>query len=117
MPHGPAGGDKAAAEQSLLDEAMDRYPHLLDPGWIWLMDRNYHGAARTARLIRLTHVLIRLKSDIPLRRTSPILPDGPYEAELSGAGVTAQAPVIAYYAAGEGQGAPGRVCLVTGLVE
>ena len=40
------------------------------------MDRNYHGAARIARLIRLTHVLIRLKSDIPLKRTLPILPDG-----------------------------------------
>jgi len=33
-------------------------------------------------------VLIRLKSDIPLRRTSEILPDGSYLAELSGDGVT-----------------------------
>jgi hypothetical protein len=44
MPHGPAGTDKPAAEQRLLDEAMDRYPVLFSPGWIWLMDRNYHGA-------------------------------------------------------------------------
>jgi hypothetical protein len=40
MPHGPAGTDKAAAEQKLLDEAMDRFPGLFAPGWIWLMDRN-----------------------------------------------------------------------------
>ena len=52
MPHGPAGTDKAAAEQGLLDEAMDRFPVLFAPGWIWLMDRNYHGAARIARMIR-----------------------------------------------------------------
>ena len=39
MPHGPAGGDKAAAEQALLDEAMERFPGLFSPGWVWLMDR------------------------------------------------------------------------------
>ena len=61
MPHGPAGTGKAAAEQSLLDEAMDRFPVLFTPGWIWLMDRNYHGAPRIARMIRSAHVLIRLK--------------------------------------------------------
>jgi hypothetical protein len=88
MPHGPAGTGKAAAEQSLLDEAMGRFPGLSDPGWIWLMDRNYHGAPRIARMTRSTHVLIRLKSDIPLRRTSLVLPDGSYRAELSGDGVT-----------------------------
>jgi hypothetical protein len=31
---------------------------------------------------------IRLKTDIPLKRISEILPDGSYEAELSGDGVT-----------------------------
>ena len=92
MPHGPAGTDKAAAEQNLLDEAMVCFPSLLDPGWIWLMDRNYHGAPRIARMIACTHVLIRLKSDILLKRTSPILPDGSYRAELSGDGVTDDGP-------------------------
>ena len=43
MPHGPAGGDKAAAGQALLDGAMGRFPALFDPGWIWLMDRNYRA--------------------------------------------------------------------------
>ena len=117
MPHGPAGTDKAASEQSLLDEAMDRFPWLFAPGWIWLMDRNYHGAARIARMIRSTHVLIRLKSDIPLRRTSEILPDGSYRAELSGDGVTVAVRVIEYFADVEGQEVPEMFCLVTDLMD
>jgi hypothetical protein len=43
LPHGPAGTDKAAAEQGLLDEAMACFPALFDPGWAWLMDRNYRA--------------------------------------------------------------------------
>ena len=117
MPAGPAGTDKAAAEQGLLDAAMERFPALLDPGWIWLMDRNYHGAARIARMIRSTHVLIRLKSDIPLKRTSRILPDGSYEAELSGDGVTVRVRAIEYYVDVEGQDVPEMFCLVTDLLD
>jgi hypothetical protein len=117
MPHGPAGTDKAESEQSLLDEAMDRYPWLLDPGWIWIMDRNYHGAARIARMTLSAHVLIRLKSDVPLRRTSEILPDGSYRAELSGDGVTVPVRVIEYYADVEGQVVPEMFCLVTDLMD
>jgi hypothetical protein len=117
MPHGPAGTDKAAAGQRLLDEAMERFPALLDPGWIWLRDRNYHGAPRLARMMRSTHVLARLKSDIPLRRTSEILPDGSYRAELSGDGVTVTARVIEYFVDVEGQDVPEMFCLVTDLVD
>jgi hypothetical protein len=117
MPHGPAGTEKAAAEQALLDEAMDRFPALFDPGWIWLMDRNYHGAPRIARMIQSTHVLIRLKSDIPLKRTSEILPDGSYRAELSGDGVTIAVRVIEYFADVEGQEVPEMFCLVTDLMD
>ncbi|MFI5066184.1 MAG: hypothetical protein ACHP9Z_19710 [Streptosporangiales bacterium] len=117
MPHGPAGTDKAESGQSLLDEAINRYPWLLDPGWIWIMDRNCHGAARIARMIRSAHVLIRLKSDIPLRRTSEILPDGSYRAELSGDGVTVPVRVIEYYADVEGQVVPEMFCLVTDLMD
>ena len=40
MPHGPAGTDKAAAEQKLLDTAMREFPHLFAMDRIWLMDRN-----------------------------------------------------------------------------
>ena len=117
MPHGPAGTGKAAAEQSLLDEAMDRFPVLFDPGWIWLMDRNYHGAPRISRMIEVTHVLIRLKSDIPLKRTSGILPDGSYQADLSGDGVTVKVRVIEYWADVEGQQVPEMFCLVTDLMD
>src|SRR6266704_3409051 len=117
MPHGPAGTEKAAAGQGLLDEAMDRYPALFSPGWIWLMDRNYHGAPRIARMIRSTHVLIRLKSDIPLKRTSEILPDCSYRAELSGDGVTVPVRVIEYWVTVEGQEVPEMFCLVTDLMD
>jgi len=117
MPYGPAGTDKAESEQSLLDEAMDRYPGLFAPDWVWLMDRNYHGAARIARMIRSAHVLIRLKSDIPLRMTSQILPDGSYRAELSGDGVTVAVRVIEYWVTVEGQEVPEMFCLVTDLMD
>jgi hypothetical protein len=117
MPHGPSGGDKAAAEQRLLDTAMERYPHLFTKGRLWLMDRNFPGAARIARLIARTHVLIRLKSDIPLRRTSPVLADGSYLAELSGDGVTVAVRVIEYFVDVEGQEVPEMFCLVTDLTD
>jgi hypothetical protein len=117
MPHGPAGTAKAESEQALLDEVMDSAPWLLAPDWIWLMDRNYHGAARIARMTGCTHVLIRLKSDIPLKRTSPILPDGSYEAELSGDGVTVKVRVIEYWVTVEGQEVPEMFCLVTDLMD
>jgi hypothetical protein len=117
MPHGPAGTDKAESEQALLDEAMARFPALFGPDWIWLMDRNYHGAPRIARMIRSGHVLIRLKSDIPLKRTSHILPDGSYRAELSGDGVTITVRVIEYWVTVEGQDVPEMFCLVTDLMD
>ena len=89
MTCGPSGGGtgKAAGEQKLLDEAMEQYPHLFAKDRLWLMDRNFPGAARVARLIARTHVLIRLKSDIPLKRVSPVLADGSYLADLSGDGL------------------------------
>jgi len=62
-----------------------------------LLDRNFPGTARIARLTARTHVLIRLKSDIPLRRISGILADGSYIAELSGDGVTMTVRVIEYF--------------------
>lgn len=117
MPHGPAGGDKAAAEQKLLDTAMRDYPHLFTKDRIWLMDRNYHGAPRIARLAGCTHVLLRLKSDIPLKRVSEILPDGSYRAELSGDGVTVTVRVIEYDVTVEGQEVPEMFCLVTDLMD
>jgi hypothetical protein len=117
MPHGPAGTDKAAAEQKLLDTAMEQYPHLFTMDRIWLLDRNFPGTPRIARLIARTHVLIRLKSDIPLKRISPILGDGSYIAEISGDGVTVTVRVIEYYADVEGQVVPEMFCLITDLAD
>jgi len=117
MPHGPAGTDKAAAEQKLLDTAMEQYPHLFTPDRVWLMDRLYHGAPRIARLIARPHVLIRLKSDIPLKPITPILADGSYLAELSGDGVTVTVRVIEYWVTVEGQEVPEMFCLVTDLMD
>lgn len=117
MPHGPAGTGKAAAEQKLLDTAMEQYPHLFAGDRLWLMDRNFPGAARIARLIARTHVLIRLKSDIPLKRITKILPDGSYLAELSGDGVTVTVRVIEYWVTVEGQAVPEMFCLVTDLTD
>jgi hypothetical protein len=84
---------------------------------IWLMDRNYPGAARIARLMACTHVLIRLKSDIPLKRISEILADGSYLAEISGDGVTVTVRVIEYWVTVEGQDVPEMFCLLTDLLD
>jgi Insertion element 4 transposase N-terminal len=115
MPHGPSGGDKAAAEQKLLDRAMEEYPRLFTMDRIWILDRNFPGAARIARLIARTHVLIRLKSDIRLKRASEIFPDGSYFAEIAGDGATVTVRVIEYYVNVEGQDMPEMFCLVTDL--
>jgi hypothetical protein len=117
MPHGPAGTDKAAAEQALLDAALEQYPHLFTRDRIWLMDRLWHGTARIARLIECTHVLIRVKSDITLKKTSPVLGDGSYLADLSGDGATITVRVIEYFAEVDGQVVPEMFCLVTDLLD
>ena len=96
---------------------MECFPALLDPGWIWLMDRNYHGAPRIARMIRSTHVLARLKSDIPLKRTSAILPDGSYRGGTVRQRRHREGPGIEYWVDVEGQEVPEMFCLVTDLMD
>ena len=71
---GPAGTDKAAAEQALLDEAMRRYPHAFTMDRILILDRNYPGAKRIRELTRRTHVLIRLKINESSYLKSPVDP-------------------------------------------
>ena len=112
---GPAGTDKAAAEQALLDQAMTHYPHAFTMDRIVILDRNYPGAKRIAKLMKRTHVLIRLKSDIPLTRVSGFFPDGSYLAEISGDGVTVTVRVIEYDVEVEGQDVPETFCLITDL--
>ena len=115
--HGPSGGDKAAGEQALLDRAMDELPRLFTPDRCWILDRNFPGAARIARIIRRTHVLIRVKASIRLDRTSAFLPDGSYLANLHGDGTIVAVRVIEYDVRMEGQEVPEMFCLVTDLLD
>jgi len=117
MPWGPAGTDKAAAEQGLLDTVVTRFPHVLTKDRIWLLDRLWHGVRRIRALAALTHVLVRVKSDIPLKKVSEILPDGSYRAEISGDGVTMTVRVIEYFVDIEGQAVPEMFCLITDLLD
>jgi hypothetical protein len=117
MPWGPAGSDKTASEQRLLDAVIRDYPHVLGKGQVWLLDRLWHGAGRLAALARRAHFLARLKSDIELRKVSEILPDGSYRAEISGDGVTMEIRVIEYFADVEGQEVEEMFCLITDLLD
>jgi hypothetical protein len=117
MPWGAAGTDKAAAEQGLLDDVLARHPHVLAHDQVWLLDRLWHGVRRIAALTERTHVLVRVKSDITLKRVSEILPDGSYRAEVSGDGLAITVRVIEYFADVEGQKVPEMFCLVTDLLD
>jgi hypothetical protein len=120
-PSGAASGggrEKGEAEQILLDRALEDYPHLFTARRIWIMDRNFPGAARLRRMLATgTHVLVRVKSDIPLRRTGGFAPDGSYLAELSGGGTTLTVRVIEYTVTVAGRDAPELFCLVTDLLD
>jgi hypothetical protein len=117
MPWGPAGTDKTASEQRLLDAAMKDFPHVLSRGQAWLLDRLWHGTARLKALARLTHFAVRLKCDVPLKRVSEIYPDHTYLAEVSGDGVTMTVRVAEYHVRVEGQEVEEMFCLVTDLLD
>jgi hypothetical protein len=117
MPRGPAGTDKTASEQRLLDAVLRDHAHVLAKGQVWVMDRLWHGTPRLAALAERTHFLGRLKSDIPLKLTSEILPDGSYRAEISGDGVTMEVRVIEYFIDIQGQQVEEMFCLVTDLLD
>jgi hypothetical protein len=117
MPWGPAGTDKTASGQQLLDVVMRDFPHVLSKGQVWLLDRLWHGTLRLKALARLTDFAVRLKSDIPLRRISEIFPDGSYLAEVSGDGVAMTVRVIEYDVHVEGQEVGEMFCLVTSLLD
>ncbi|HEV3290795.1 MAG TPA: hypothetical protein VG123_17570, partial [Streptosporangiaceae bacterium] len=117
---GPSGAgaarDKGEAEQVLLDKALKDYRFLFTPGRLWVMDRNYPGVPRIkAMLAAGTHVLIRVRDGITLRRTAGFLPDGSYLAEISGGGSTLTVRVIEYTVAVAGRDAPELFCLITDL--
>ena len=62
-----------------------------------------------------THVLIRVKDGITLRRAGDFLPDGSYLAQICGGGQTLTVRVIEYWVTVAGRDAPELFCLVTDL--
>ncbi len=73
------------------------------------------GVARIKKLAAVTHVLIRLKSDIPVTKAGDFLPDGSYMADIHGGGQTTRMRVIEYHVEVAGQDVPEMFCLVTDL--
>lgn len=117
-PIGPAGGDKAEAEQKLLDRALAEHPRLFTSDWLWVMDRNFPGVPRISRLLAAgTHVLIRVKSDIRLDRIGDFLPDGSYLARVSGGGATLTMRVIEYHVTLAGTTTAELFALITDLLD
>ncbi|MGH3569903.1 MAG: transposase [Pseudonocardia sp.] len=115
---GPAGGDKAEAEQALLDRALAEHPDVFTPDRLWVMDRNFPGVARIkAMLATGTHVLIRVKSDIRLPRIGGFASDGSYLARLSGGGATLTVRVVEYHVDIDGATTPELFCLLTDLLD
>jgi hypothetical protein len=117
VPCAAAGTDKAAAGQALPDQVLAKHPHVLSHGQVWLPGRLWHGVRQIAALAERTHVLIRVKSDITLKRISEILPDGSYRAQLSGDGLSITVGVIEYFVDVEGHKVPEIFCLVTDLLD
>jgi hypothetical protein len=115
---GPAGGDKAEAEQQLLDRMLAEQPDVFGPDRLWIMDRNFPGVARIkAMLATGSHVLVRVKSDIRLPRIGPFASDGSYLARLSGGGTTLTMRVVEYHVLLDGATTPELFCLVTDLLD
>ncbi len=115
---GPSGGPKAEGEQTLLDTMITRYPEVFTSDRIWVLDRNFPGADRIARMLATgTHVLIRVKSDLALPRTGAFLPDGSYCSYLTGGGGRwcLKVRVIEYHVTVDGQDVPEMFCLITDL--
>jgi len=112
---GPSGGDKAAAEQALLDRALAEYRWVFTKRRLFVMDRNFPGVPRIQSLVKVTHVLIRLKSDITVTKIGGFLPDGSYLADIGGTDATIRMRVIEYHVEVEGQEVPEMFCLITDL--
>ena len=117
---GPSGAgaarDKGEAGQVLLDKALKDYRCLFTPWRLRVMDRNYPGVPRIKAMPETgTHVLIRVRDGITLRRDGDFLPDGSYLAQISGGGITLTVRVIEYTVTVAGRDAPELFCLITDL--
>jgi hypothetical protein len=111
-----AGRDKGEAEQVLLDKALKDYEYLFTSWRLWVMDRNFPGVPRIKAMLEAgTHVLIRVRDGITLRRDGDFLPDGSYLATMSGGGITLTVRVIEYTVTVAGREAPELFCLITDL--
>lgn len=119
---GPAGAaagggrDKGEAEQILLDRTLSGYPQIFTPNRLWIMDRNFPGVPRIAAMLDTgSHVLIRLKDGITLHRIGEFLPDGSYQATITGGGITLTVRAVEYWVSIAGADAPELFCLITDL--
>ena len=112
---GPSGGEKAAAEQALLDRMLTGHAPVFTKDALWVMDRNFPGVERLKRLTAVTHVLVRLKSDITIRKVGDFLPDGSYLADVCGGGQSIRMRIIEYHVDVAGQDVPEMFCLTTDL--
>jgi hypothetical protein len=82
-----------------------------------VLDRNFPGVARIKKMTKVTHVLIRLRSSITLRRVSGFFPDGSWLADVSGSGETIRMRIIEYDVDVDGQDVPETFCLATDLLD
>jgi hypothetical protein len=114
---GPAGGDKAQAEQALLDRILTEHASAFTKNQVWIMDRNFPGVPRIARMITKTHVLIRVKSDLQLRRIGGYLSDGSWLARITGGAMSLIVRVIEYYVSLDAALTPELFCLITDLLD
>jgi len=119
---GPSGGAKAEAEQALLDTMLSACRQIFTADRIWVMDRNFPGADRVARMLATgTHVLIRVKSDLALPRIGAFLPDGSYHSYLTGGPAAGRwcrkVRVIEYDVDVDGQDTGEMFCLITDLCD
>ena len=111
-----AGRDKGEAEQVLLDKALKDHLQVFTPWRLWVMDRNFPGVPRIKAMLETgTHMLIRVRDGITLRRAGDFLPDGSYLAEVSGGEITLTVRVIEYTVTVAGRDAPELFCLITDL--
>jgi hypothetical protein len=117
---GPCGGPKAQGEQALLDKALTDHPRVFTPDRLWVMDRNFPGADRVARMLATgTHVLVRAKSDLALPRIGDFGPDGSYHSYLTGGGGRwcMKVRVIEYQVDVDGQDTDEMFCLICDLLD
>jgi hypothetical protein len=112
---GPAGGDKAQAEQALLDRMLIEHASVFTKNQVWIMDRNFPGIPRITRMITKTHVLIRVKSDLRLTRIGDYRPDGSWPARITGGGMSLTMRVIEYHVSLDAALTPELFCLITDL--